>query len=178
MRRVLFAATLLLAAVPGSAMPGASDATAIAQAVRQGRAIYAYDQAAWHGTDDMLARIGDARGKLGGYVADGPVDAPRLVFFDRGTPARALYVAVVLPGKPVAGTLVAAGDPDPLTADDRVMIAARTTATAAIAAAGVRPCCAQPFNTVVLPPDAAGTTTVFFPDPAGDQRRDPAGRSL
>lgn len=50
----------------------AGQSEALARASQRGALLYAYDQAAWHGTDDMLAKIGDPASRIGGYIVDGP----------------------------------------------------------------------------------------------------------
>ena len=60
-----------------------SEAAAVRQAEQRGAMIYAYDQAAWHGTDDLRAKMPDFAGKVGGWIVDGPAEAPELVFYDK-----------------------------------------------------------------------------------------------
>jgi hypothetical protein len=155
---MLVAAALLLVA------QAAGDPALVAVGER-GRLLYAYDQAAWHGTDDLMANHRDVVPKQGGYVVDGSVDDPRIVFFDTAT-RRAVYVAHVREGKVVDAT-VPAGVEAELAPLDRTLIAAREAAVAAMRAdATARPCAAKPFNTVVVPPSAPeGPISVYFLTP-------------
>src|SRR3982750_3028090 len=80
----------LIAAMPGigasealAQAPAPPNATAIRQAIDRGRMIYAYDQAAWHGTDDMLLKVPHPEAVIGGWVVDGPAESPELIFFDK-----------------------------------------------------------------------------------------------
>lgn len=82
----------LLGAAPAAAADklgpiSAADQQAIGDASARGSLIYAYDQAAWHGTDEMLAKLPDAGSKVGGWIVDGPANAPELIFVDRNEAA-------------------------------------------------------------------------------------------
>lgn len=126
-------AALLAAAALQSPPPALapSEANAVARASQRGAAIYAYDQAAWHGTDDMRAKLPDYANKLGGYVADGPPEAPRLVFFDKSR-SKAVYIARFSGGHLVEGKVLGATDDTALTPIDRRMIDALGIARAAL----------------------------------------------
>jgi hypothetical protein len=97
-----FAAAALLALAPSAFAQSAApprmsdtDEVQVQQALNRGTTIYEYDQAAWHGTDDMLAKLDDAtKAKVGGWIVDGPASAPDLVFYDKDTAdPHAIYVA-------------------------------------------------------------------------------------
>lgn len=85
---------LLAAAQPSAVQMSSAEQAAVQQALDRGTLIYAYDQAAWHGTDDMLAKIENPNEVLGGWIVDGPVNAPELVFYDKDeADPHAVYVA-------------------------------------------------------------------------------------
>ena len=70
-------------ATPPVALPmSVTEAAAVHRAEERGTMIYAYDQAAWHGTDDLAAKAPDFATKVGGWIVDGPEEAPEIVFFD------------------------------------------------------------------------------------------------
>lgn len=160
------------ASASASAVPPAPviDAAALARIGERGRLLYAYDQAAWRGTDDLLAHHREALPKQGGYIVDGPIEAPRMVFFDSAT-HRAIYIAHVSGGRVVDGATPTGADAD-LSPLDQRLIAARDAAVAVMRAdTAARPCAAKPFNSVVVPPaDADGPVSVYFmtPQTSGD----------
>lgn len=175
------AAALLLFSTPAAAqitpkVAGAEQA-ALAVASERGRLIHAYDRAAWLGTDDMLAKVSDPASKVAGYIADGPADAPRLIFFDRQPTPSAVYVAQLRDGKLIEGRLLAPGDNRTIGPATQRMIAAVGIARQAITAAGdAGPCENAPFNTVVLPPASAkAPVTVYFLTPQVTADRIPFG---
>lgn len=131
-----------------------ADATAIRLAQERGKLIYAYDQAAWHGTDDMLEKVRNPERTMGGYIADGPAEAPTLIFYsnDPANP-QALYIAQFRGNRLVSGKLLGPNDDRSLSPRVRAMIAAKRSATEAFRAApSTFGCSDKPFNTVVLPP--------------------------
>jgi hypothetical protein len=134
----------------------------IREAAARGILLYAYDQAAWHGTDEMLAKLPDAAGKVGGWIVDGPANAPELVFFDKDSAApHAVFVADFRDGKLVSTRAAAAGEPE-LSLERKHMIAARTAALAALQAKGFEHCTQAAMNTVVLPPLKPGDATYVY----------------
>ena len=159
-------------------IPAVSEAEqqAIRDASARGALLYAYDQAAWHGTDEMMAKLPDARSKVGGWIVDGPAEAPELVFFDRDTAApHALFVADFRDGKRVSSRVAEQGEPA-LSPERRRLIAARAAATEALKAKRFQRCSAQPMNTVVLPPAAPdGPIYVYLLTPQPDMNTIPFG---
>jgi hypothetical protein len=127
---------------------------------RRGALLYAYDQAAWHGTDDMAARLPDYQSRVGGWIVDGPAEAPEVIFFDKEG-AHPVYVARFRDGKVVSGEVAGAGAGE-LSAPRRQLIAARKTALAALAGSDLPACSKGPMNSVVLPPAAAGEPTLVY----------------
>ncbi|HYJ81909.1 MAG TPA: hypothetical protein VEW26_03575 [Allosphingosinicella sp.] len=159
----------LLAPVTATARPKApATAPAVSPAeqaqlreiARRGALIYAYDQAAWHGTDDMVAKLPDYESRVGGWIVDGPADAPEAVFFDKSG-ARAVYVARFRDGKLVSGEVVAAGAGE-LSEARRQLVAARNAAVEALAKSGSRRCSEASMNSVVLPPAAPGEPILVY----------------
>jgi hypothetical protein len=164
----------LLLALASPAQEAGDEAAQIAQAVERGRMIFAYDRAAWAGTDAMLKALPDARDRVGGYVVDGTADAPRVVFFDKAA-LRLVYVARFERGRLIEGAIP--GAEAVLGPDQKRMIAARQSATRAIVAAGdARPCADKPFNTVILPPtDAGSAASVYMLTPQTTTEQLPIG---
>lgn len=168
----------LIAAAPlvDEAPLSPAEATAIARATDLGALIYAYDQAAWHGTDDMIARIGAPDKKVGGWIVDGPAASPRIVFFDQSeTDPRAVYTARFT-GTRLTESALPSGAKATLTPRQKHLIAALRTAQKALAAAKVGRCVDKPFNTVLLPPrKAADPTLVYFLTPQTSTNELPLG---
>lgn len=154
----------------------AAEEEALRLASARGALLYAYDQAAWHGTDAMLVRVADAQTKVGGWIVDGPGDSPELVFFDKNEAApRAVFVADFRGGKLVSSRVAAADEPE-LSAARKQMIAARAAALAALQAKGFERCSKESMNTVVLPPtEPGGPTLVYVLTPQPDMNTIPFG---
>jgi hypothetical protein len=145
--------------VPPPAVSPAEEAQ-LREVARRGALLYAYDQAAWHGTDDMVAKLPDFQNRVGGWIVDGPAEAPELVFFDKpGT--HPVYVARFRDGKLVSGEIAGAGAGE-LSAPRRQLIAARAAALEALGASASRGCSEAPMNSVVLPPAAPGEPTLVY----------------
>lgn len=172
------AAALLLAAPIAAQQPAASasadDRAAVARASARGALIYAYDQAAWHGSDDMMAKLPSYAQRVGGWVVEGSAEAPVLTFFDRGR-TRAVYVARFDHGRLTESRVLA--DTPPLTPAQQRLVAAQASARAALTAdRSVLTCADKPFNTVVLPPETpAGPIAVYFLTPQTTEATIPFG---
>lgn len=164
----------LLVAAPAQAQ---DEAAAVARASERGRAMYAYDRAAWLGTDDMLAKLREPEKKVAGYIVEGPVAEPRLIFFDRAATPQAVYRARFAGSKLVEGKVLDGGDDRTINPETQRMIAALAIARKAIEASGdARPCEAKPFNTIVLPPASPGAAIpVYFLTPQVTNDRIPFG---
>jgi hypothetical protein len=140
-----------------------SETAAIRQASERGTLIYAYDQAAWHGTDDLTAKMPDFATKVGGWIVDGTALTPQLVFFDRNeADPQAVYVADFRDNRLVSGKVLAPSDDRSLSPARKALIAARRTAMQALGESGLRKCKAEPFNTVVLPPEKTGAPILVY----------------
>lgn len=168
MRTLLLLIAAALAAAPAAAAdpaPRMSDAEAgsVQLALDRGKLIYAYDQAAWHGTDNALAKLGKDSDRLGGWIVDGPADAPELVFHDHDeADPKAVYVARFKAGKLVESRVLRDGDDRTLSPERKAMIAARRAAADALPAAGATRCKDQRFNSVVLPASAPGEPVLVY----------------
>ncbi len=167
----------LAAALAASPATAQDDAAALARASERGRIMYAYDRAAWLGTDDMLAKLRDPATKVAGYIVEGSAETPRLIFFDKGAEPQAVYIARLADGKLVEGKVLGATDDRAIAPTTRRMIAALATARQAIAASpDAGPCEKATFNTVVLPPETAnGPVPVYFLTPQVNSDRIPFG---
>jgi hypothetical protein len=154
-----------------------AEASAAAGAAARGKLIYAYDQAAWHGSDDLQVKMPDYPARVGGWIVDGPGDSPQLVFFDKDeADPHAVYVADFQGTTLKASRVLGPADDRTLSPPRKAMIAARRAAIEALVAAKVQACKAQPFNTVVLPPAAEGAPTlVYFMTPQSDRKAIPMG---
>lgn len=162
---------------PAAAPPvPASDKVLVQRALERGNLIYAYDQAAWHGTDDMRTKLADPQNKLGGWIVDGPAGAPEIVFFDKDPQnPKAVYVGR-FDDKGLLSGAVVEGEPRPLSPERRRLVAALQAAKASLAAAKTGGCKNQPFNTVVLPPETpGGPVLVYFLTPQTDTDALPFG---
>ncbi|MEA3009689.1 MAG: hypothetical protein QOJ91_1381 [Sphingomonadales bacterium] len=170
---------LSTACAPAAAKPKLTPAEASATrlAFERGRLIYAYDRAAWQGSDDLVAKLPDYTAKVGGWIVDGPADAPTLVFYDQDEAApHAVYIASFKGGRIQSSRVLGSSDDRSLGAGRKSMIAARTAAVARLEAASPVRCKEQPFNTVVLPPEKPGAQTlVYFLTPQSDSKAIPMG---
>lgn len=143
----------------------AEDAALIARAEARGRLMYAYDKAAWIGTDDLQVKLPDFKTKVGGWIVDGPAEAPVLVFFDR-TGTKAVYVAQFRDNKMVSSKVLGPGDDATLSPARLKMIDARTRALAAASGAKLGFCANGSPNSIVLPPETpGGPYLVYFMTP-------------
>lgn len=176
MRLTLLAAALL-AASPALAQTTAEEAAALQSALERGRLLYTYDQAAWHGTDDMLTRIKDPQGTLGGWIVDGPADAAQLIFYDKDSAdPHAVYVASFKGTKLVASHVLTPSEDRSLSPARKRMIAAVRSASTAMQASAPARCVDRPFNTVVLPPSSTDApVSVYFLTPQTDMKVIPFG---
>lgn len=149
----IFALVLALAPLP-AAPAFAQDriATAdLATVAARGAQLYAFDQAAWHTTDSLLAqKLPDATmGAIRGWVVEPRGELLTVTYYGLdGDSAYAIYVADFRDGKVV-------GERVPKTDADRALSATGQRMAAARGVAGGQlptKCVDRPFNTVVLPP--------------------------
>lgn len=147
--------------------------------------MYAYDQAAWHGTDDMIARLKAAGSyerlapTVGGWVVEGPADAPVITFFDKGErEPHAIYRATITSGgSRVANAALVGDDQDrEVTPDQLALIKALRSARAQAVNQKIGLCNDRMPNTIVLPPGKAGNPTlVYFLTPQTEMNQYPLG---
>lgn len=178
MRRTMLALALALAPAALAQTGNADEASALKAATERGRLLYDYDQAAWHGTDDMLTRIREPRDKVGGWIVDGKPGATELVFYDKDiADPHAVYVARFDGSKLLSSHVLGAAEDRSLSPLRKRMIAAVRVASDALVGAGVQRCAAgQPFNTVTLPPATEdGPISVYYLTPQPDLKTVPFG---
>ena len=164
-------------AAPAAAQMSDSETAAVQRALDRGTLIYHYDQAAWHGTDDLREKDGELLPRVGGWVVDGPPDAPTLIFFDKdAADPHALYVAKFRDDKLVAGRVLGENDDRNLTPMRKRMIAALASARSAFRESDAEGCVQQPFNTVILPPATReAPVLVYFLTPQTTMKSIPMG---
>ncbi len=166
MPRYLTAAIALFAAAPALAQVSAADQTALDRARTRGELIYWYDQAAWHGSDDMMAKAREVSRTAGGWIVDGPANAAELIFYSRDADPKPLYWARFKDGKLAESRKLGDADAAMMTPQRRRMIAALASARDALIEAKAQLCVDKPFNTVVLPPTTPdGPIPVYFLTP-------------
>lgn len=133
------------------------------RALDRGKLIYAYDRAAWHGTDDLREKLPDFPDRVGGWIVDGPADAPRLIFYDKDeADPHIVYAADFSGTRLVSSRILEAGDDRSLSPARKAMIAARRAAIDAVVEANSGFCGKVSPNTVVLPPAALGGPTLVY----------------
>jgi hypothetical protein len=156
---------LIAAAVPATAHAqdkpaklSAEQRAATDLALARGRLIYAYDQAAWHGTDAMVAKIKEPEKLLGGWIVDGPASSPTLIFFDKdAADPHAVYIAEFRDNKLTADRVLDPASPErTLSPERKAMIAALQKGKQAWRAAKPVYCADRSPNSVVLPPERPG----------------------
>lgn len=159
-------AIALFAAAPALAQITTTEQAALDHARTRGELIYWYDQAAWHGTDDMLAKAREVTETAGGWIVDGPANAAKLIFYSRGEDPKPLYFARFKDGKLAESRKLGDADAAMMTPQRRRMIAALASARDALIEAKAPMCIDKPFNTVVLPPATPdGPVSVYFLTP-------------
>lgn len=169
------AAIAIAASHPILAQPPTDPLTAAAQvAVSRGELLYIYDEAAWHGTDDIRANYPALLAQAAGYVVTGDEARTELVFYDRSK-ANAVYRATFSEEK-----LIKSGPPRSdqvaLTALERRLIAAKDTALNAFTAAKVGLCNKGTPNLAALPPqNPTSAVIVYLMTPRIDMNMVPLG---
>jgi len=122
--------------------------------------LYIYDQAAWHGADDIRAHFPSLLNEAVGYVVTGDESHAELVFFD-GPKSRAVYRAAVANGR-ILKSGPASPDRVELTQLERRMIDAKDKALAAFKEANVGVCAEAIPNLAALPPDTPGGPIIVY----------------
>jgi hypothetical protein len=130
------------------------------QALDRGALLYIYDEAAWHGTDDLRDHFPELMKLANGYVVSGSQAETELVFYDE-TKSKAVYRATYRYEK-----LAASGAPSPdraaLTPLEKRLIAAREQSLKAFIAANVTLCTKGKANLAVLPPARTGDPAIAY----------------
>jgi hypothetical protein len=162
--------TVLASPVYGQTITPTEEA-AIQTAVSRGQLLYAYDQAAWHGTDAMLADA-KTRGltdtlptRIGGWIVRGTANDPVVIFFDKSANnPHAVFTAQLTDGgrKVQSSHFFAAGEDATIDAETQLLIQARQVAIASANKAALPRCSKGQFNTVVLPPDRPGSPVLVY----------------
>lgn len=139
--------------------------------MNRGQLIYAYDQAAWHGTDAMLADA-KARGltdsiptRISGWIVRGSASDPEVIFFDKnGSDPHAVFTAQLTDGghQVRSSHFFAAGEDATIDAQTQSLIQAREMALASFDKANLPRCSKGKFNTVVLPPERPGGPVLVY----------------
>jgi len=146
----------IVAQTPNTSTLGA----AVRTAVDRGELLYIFDQAAWHGTDDIRDHFPDLLAQAGGYVLTGDQVQTELVFFDKSK-SRAVYRATFTDGK-----LNKSGPPEAdrvdITAPERQMIKAKEKALDAFTAAKIGMCAEASPNITALPPEKSGGAIIVY----------------
>lgn len=149
------------AAEPAAPSPAVQEK--LDEALRRGRLIYAYDQATWHSTDELLKNVPqDKLPKAGGWVVEpqGP-DVLRVTYFrvDDGAYS-AMFRADMKSAQVASSHLYRAGEDVTLPASTLILAKTRMAASQVMQA---KPRCTEgAFNTVVLPPRAPGATAPVY----------------
>jgi hypothetical protein len=158
LRTIAIAIAVTIATPLAGYAQSAAEKAATDLALARGRLIYAYDQAAWHGTDAMLKKIEHPEKIVGGWIVDGPAAAPTLIFFDQDkAEPHAAYIAEFRDNRLTAERLVASDSPERmLSAERKAMIAALQKGKQAWRDAKPLFCSTRSPNSVVLPPERPG----------------------
>lgn len=174
-------ACLLLAgaaAAQGPAEPhplSTVDHAAINHAIARGRLIYAYDQAAWVATDELLRQIPDPKDAgISGWVVESRPQGLRVVFLRRSGPKPTAAFTVDVNGRAIVAThRLEPGEDATLSEADLAMVAALDVAVRQPLAR----CVDEPFNAVVLPPSPDdGVVPVYILTPQVKAAEYPVGR--
>ncbi|MFN4096437.1 MAG: hypothetical protein ACK4GG_06695 [Sphingomonas sp.] len=166
MIRFLLLSLALLSGVGPAAAQTSSEQGAIDAAMRRAHLMYWYDQAAWHGTDDMLVNGKQIAGKIGGWIVDGPADEPLLIFYSKGSDPVPVYIARFRNGRLVEGRVARGDERGLVTPARKRLIDAVGVARSALEQANVGRCSDKPFNTIVLPAEVEdGPVRVYFLTP-------------
>lgn len=156
----------------------AAHAAAVAAAEERGRAMYLYDQAAWHASDRFLTDFDLTNASfMRGYVVlprgDEMLDT---VFFGEIDGALVEVARYRVEGSQVvSGGVLAAADRPPLSLLAVRLAEARQTALDFAAEQRFALCADANPNTIVLPPDGAGNITVYILTPQVSNETYPLG---
>jgi hypothetical protein len=172
--RTLAVSLCLLAAVP--ARLAAQEMTpaempVVQAALNRGTLLHAYDKAAWHGTDAMLADaakrgLTDSLAQMiGGWIVVGATGDPKVIFFDKSAsdPRAVFIIQTADAGRRVVSTrFVEEGEYGAIDKDTQSLIRARLVVTSSLPAADLTRCAKGPWNMVVLPPEGPGAPILVY----------------
>jgi hypothetical protein len=155
---------------PKPVAPSTGEQALVDRATSRGEMLYSYDQAAWHGTDDLIAKAKAAgvwdtlAPTLGGWVVDGTAADPVLVFIDKADTPQAIYTARFADGgtRLVESKLLGAGDDRSISSSRMKLVLALRAARAEVDRAQLARCADSSFNTVVLPPETPGGPILVY----------------
>jgi hypothetical protein len=136
------------------------DAEALRRAADRGDRIYAYDQAAWVSTDEMLRQIPDPRSiGVAGWIVEEASDHLHVTYYSVDHETRAAIFTVDLVGKNVTSShRIAPGDDSRLSPLALRMVQAREVASTQKVAG----CTGPTMNVVVLPPGRPGDAVPVY----------------
>lgn len=134
----------------------------VQRAEDRGRMIYAFDQAAWYSTDEMMRKVARANlPRRGGWIVEPKGSLLRVTFFGvEGDTPLAYFRADMAGSKVVESHVFASGEDRTLSAMETRMALAEQTAVAE--GRNKARCTAGPFNTVVLPPVAPNAPVAVY----------------
>lgn len=168
-----WALVLALLAIPmgsaavakGPPAPSVAEQAAISRAAEQGRLIYAFDQAAWHSTDEMRRKIAAASLPAdGGWVVEPHGGLLRVTYYGvDGEAIYALFEADMRGPKVVRSHIFGPNDDRALTSETLALVKARQVAMQH--GSGMARCADSPFNVVVLPQGAGQPIAVYLLTP-------------
>ena len=108
-----------------------------------------------------MTKLPDAMNVVGGWIVDGPAEAPTLVFFDRSEPQpQAIYIAEFDRTRLRSSRILGEKDNRTLSPARLALVAARRRALEEIVRAQPPRCSEQSPNTVVLPPERPDEPTL------------------
>lgn len=152
-----FAALALGMALAATPVFAAIEADALKHAAGRGRLLYAYDQAAWVSTDELLKALPDPHSAgVAGYVIEPTADGQlRAVYYRMdGDVPLAVFTADVRGRTVTASRLLAASDDANLGPLAARQVKALVAAKAEAAKRKLWVCAQDSFNAIALPPDA------------------------
>ncbi|HUQ13193.1 MAG TPA: hypothetical protein VM055_02855 [Novosphingobium sp.] len=176
---------MALFAAPALARPTPDESAAVIEAEARGTELFAYDQAAWHATDQFQADIAaagislqalESQG-LQGYIVE-PSDRGSLSVTFYGKRDERLFAFArysVVETKVADGGILADGADTTVSDVAQRMIAARSAAIELMTKPDHGLCSETPANTLILPPRADGTISAYVLTSTTSNDEYPAG---
>ncbi len=155
--------------------PTAQEQAAITRAVERGRLIYAFDQAAWHSTDELMRKVPKTTlPAVRGWVTEPRGDLLRVTYYGvEGGAPQALFQADMRGAAVAQSHLFDEGEDRTLSPETLALIEARTAALRA--GEGKARCTSGRFNVVVLPQGAGEPAAVYLLTPMETKGQYPFG---